>query len=415
MRTVPHVGYLYTQHGGARVTRAAAAQITGRRNFLAKHGAGDVGRVPALSRDGPGRLRARATGHGPWSRPRHGATAPRRRRRRAPSSDRVSPRSEVRAAATAIPASSRASWPPVGAEAGRESRARMRGEWGWVPAARHARRAPCGVAHGDPVPTRRPWRACTRSSSPKGFCRASARASSGASTAASHSRRIRSSSSPSPRAPSSGSSPGSGAVGALYRSFLLRDGVAASLSAPVRLLTALPRVLETLRHGRGDDDADGGELLSVAVDPRWSRPPRRADPGRGVPRPSSNAAGSMPRTSWWVPTTPPAVRHVPPGGVRAGAHLRDASGHGVGADADRRPAPRRGARPARFVTRLVGWAWPRSSPRSSSRPWPWPWHGAPASSTVPGRSSPSRRRSRTWAGWRCSSLRWWGWHSGTRS
>jgi hypothetical protein len=38
VRTVPHVGYLYTQHGGARVTRTAAAQITGRRNFLAKHG-----------------------------------------------------------------------------------------------------------------------------------------------------------------------------------------------------------------------------------------------------------------------------------------------------------------------------------------------------------------------------------------
>ena len=39
VRTVPHVGYLYTQHRGARVTRAAAAQITGRRNFVSKHGA----------------------------------------------------------------------------------------------------------------------------------------------------------------------------------------------------------------------------------------------------------------------------------------------------------------------------------------------------------------------------------------
>ncbi len=38
VRTVPHVGYLYTQHGGSRVTRTAAAQVTGRRNFLAKHG-----------------------------------------------------------------------------------------------------------------------------------------------------------------------------------------------------------------------------------------------------------------------------------------------------------------------------------------------------------------------------------------
>jgi hypothetical protein len=38
VRTVPHVGYLYTQHGGNRVTRTADAQVTGRRNFLAKHG-----------------------------------------------------------------------------------------------------------------------------------------------------------------------------------------------------------------------------------------------------------------------------------------------------------------------------------------------------------------------------------------
>jgi hypothetical protein len=40
VRTVPHVGYLYTQHGGSRVTRTADAQVTGRRNFVAKHGAG---------------------------------------------------------------------------------------------------------------------------------------------------------------------------------------------------------------------------------------------------------------------------------------------------------------------------------------------------------------------------------------
>jgi hypothetical protein len=39
VRTVPHVGYLYTQHRGSRVTRTAEAQVTGRRNFVAKHGA----------------------------------------------------------------------------------------------------------------------------------------------------------------------------------------------------------------------------------------------------------------------------------------------------------------------------------------------------------------------------------------
>ncbi len=62
---------------------------------------------------------------------------------------------------------------------------------------------------------------------------------------------------------------GSVALGRLYRTFLLRDGVASSLSAPVRLLTALPRVLETLRHGRGDVGTGGAELLAVAVDPGW--------------------------------------------------------------------------------------------------------------------------------------------------
>jgi Glycosyl transferase family 2 len=37
VHTVPYVGYRYTQHGEARVTRTADAQATGRRNFLAKH------------------------------------------------------------------------------------------------------------------------------------------------------------------------------------------------------------------------------------------------------------------------------------------------------------------------------------------------------------------------------------------
>jgi ribosomal protein S18 acetylase RimI-like enzyme len=62
---------------------------------------------------------------------------------------------------------------------------------------------------------------------------------------------------------------GSVALRRLYRTFLLRDGLASSLSAPVRLLTALPRVLETLRHGGGDVGSGGAELLAVAVDPGW--------------------------------------------------------------------------------------------------------------------------------------------------
>lgn len=39
VRTVTRVGYVYTQHGGSRVTRALQAQIDGRRGFVAKHGA----------------------------------------------------------------------------------------------------------------------------------------------------------------------------------------------------------------------------------------------------------------------------------------------------------------------------------------------------------------------------------------
>ena len=35
--TLPRAGYLYTQHGGDRVTRTASAQVEGRRNFVAKH------------------------------------------------------------------------------------------------------------------------------------------------------------------------------------------------------------------------------------------------------------------------------------------------------------------------------------------------------------------------------------------
>jgi ribosomal protein S18 acetylase RimI-like enzyme len=59
---------------------------------------------------------------------------------------------------------------------------------------------------------------------------------------------------------------GSVALGRLYRSFLLRDGLTATCRAPLRILTALPRVFETLRHG-GTGTEGGGELLAVAVDP----------------------------------------------------------------------------------------------------------------------------------------------------
>ena len=69
---------------------------------------------------------------------------------------------------------------------------------------------------------------------------------------------------------------GSADVGALYRTFLLHDGLAAGLSAAPRLLRSWRQVAETLRHGTsaGDGTGRGTELLAVAVDPSRA--------GRGV-------------------------------------------------------------------------------------------------------------------------------------
>jgi ribosomal protein S18 acetylase RimI-like enzyme len=59
-------------------------------------------------------------------------------------------------------------------------------------------------------------------------------------------------------------------LGALYRRFALRHGAAAAVTSLPRLVGALPRVWETLRHGTGSQSGTGGaELLSVAVDPGW--------------------------------------------------------------------------------------------------------------------------------------------------
>jgi ribosomal protein S18 acetylase RimI-like enzyme len=60
---------------------------------------------------------------------------------------------------------------------------------------------------------------------------------------------------------------GSDDVGRLYRAFVRHDGVRAALSAFGRLLSSLPRVLQTLRHGKkGGGTGRGTELLAVAVD-----------------------------------------------------------------------------------------------------------------------------------------------------
>jgi ribosomal protein S18 acetylase RimI-like enzyme len=62
---------------------------------------------------------------------------------------------------------------------------------------------------------------------------------------------------------------GSADVGRLSRTFLLRDGAVAGLSAAPKLLRSASRVLETLRHGsdQAAGTGRGTELLAVAVDP----------------------------------------------------------------------------------------------------------------------------------------------------
>ena len=71
---------------------------------------------------------------------------------------------------------------------------------------------------------------------------------------------------------------GSRDVGALYRTFIARDGLAAAVGSAGRLLRSWRKVGETLRHGTssGSGTGRGIELLSIAVDPGLR--------GRGVGR-----------------------------------------------------------------------------------------------------------------------------------
>jgi ribosomal protein S18 acetylase RimI-like enzyme len=59
---------------------------------------------------------------------------------------------------------------------------------------------------------------------------------------------------------------GVGSVGALYRRFLVHDGIVAGALAAPRLVRALPRVVETLRYPAATGDLPDAEILAVAVD-----------------------------------------------------------------------------------------------------------------------------------------------------
>ncbi len=60
-------------------------------------------------------------------------------------------------------------------------------------------------------------------------------------------------------------------VGALYRQFLIRDGLVACATSAPQLLGAWRRALETLRHGSGagKETRDVAELLAIAVEPEF--------------------------------------------------------------------------------------------------------------------------------------------------
>jgi ribosomal protein S18 acetylase RimI-like enzyme len=59
---------------------------------------------------------------------------------------------------------------------------------------------------------------------------------------------------------------GAADLGALYRRFVVRDGVQAGLVAAPRLARSVPRVRETLRYPDETGDLPAAEILAVAVD-----------------------------------------------------------------------------------------------------------------------------------------------------
>lgn len=70
---------------------------------------------------------------------------------------------------------------------------------------------------------------------------------------------------PTSDAPVIGFVAGVGSVGALYRRFILRDGLVAGTLAAPRLVRAVPRVVETLRYPAATGDLPDAEILAVAV------------------------------------------------------------------------------------------------------------------------------------------------------
>ena len=78
---------------------------------------------------------------------------------------------------------------------------------------------------------------------------------------------------------------GVGSVGALYRRFLIHDGVIAGLRAAPRLVHAVPRVVETLRYPTATGDLPDAEILAVVV----ATPAAGAGIGRALVRAATDA------------------------------------------------------------------------------------------------------------------------------
>ena len=195
-----HVGYLYTQHGGSRVTRTAESQITGRRNFLAKHGAAMTGACRLFHETVLAGYEAGPARHGARPGPVGGASVPGR------SLGRLPPGIELRRRPGGAAASGpRAPVAPHGVVAGSGCRRRLWPRTGGDLAPRivgegrrcvavGAARRPAGLTAtpASCVPaapgTRRRRRCCTPGSSPTASCRASGPAFFDGSTVASHAR-----------------------------------------------------------------------------------------------------------------------------------------------------------------------------------------------------------------------------------
>ena len=359
------------------------AQVVGRRNFLAKHGAEMSDACRALPRDRARRLRARA--RPPWraaSSRRRDGPVPRQRHRRRRSWRRASPRPVPGQRRGDPGPRRRASWRSMSGSGGRRrlrpgtGRRRLRGSWergddAWQrgrSGRRARRRIVLGAGRAD-APGRGGGGGAARPAHRRGFpVEPRGALSAPASTAASRGRRAPSCWWPRPTAPPSGSSRGRWRWAGCTGTSCVRDGVAGVAGRPAPARDGGAAGLETLRHGRrGPPGPGGGELLAVAVDPRWRARHVGGTSGRRASwRELDRARRDARRTSWWARTMRAAIAMYRRAGFTPAQHLRDAPGHRVGPHALHRGAGPCGPTDPPALR-------PATSGRERRRPWPRAW------------------------------------------